>query len=136
MLSKKHTLLICLAGIIIFLVSAFATNLGLCPAYSYSSCTSFLNGIAEAFLPIFPLFLFSLITYWMREEIYVAWFRFARWAIPLSMLLILIAPEYSHDRMYPIEKGSIALLCSVLFAIISSIIIVTKLLASRVNKRV
>jgi len=72
-----------------------------------------------------PLFFLSLITYWMRNEVYEAWFRFARWWIPLSMLAIFIAPEYSSDWMYRIEKGSVAFITSALFVAISTIIILT-----------
>ena len=77
------------------------------------------------------LFILSLITYWMREEVYRAWFKFARWWIPLSMVLILISPEYSHDWMYRIEKGTVAFATSLIFVIVSLIIIITKLASSR-----
>ncbi len=62
----------------------------------------------------------------MREEIYRAWFKFARWWIPLSMLFILIAPEYSQDLLYPIEKGGVAFVSSSIFFIVSTIIITVK----------
>lgn len=81
-----------------------------------------------------PLFLFSLITYRMREEVYQTWFRFVRWWIPLSMLLIFLAPEYSNDWMYPIEKGSIALLTSAIFCVVSLVIIAAKYISLRKGK--
>ena len=88
--------------------------------------------IVSPYLDIFiPLFLFSLITYKMREEVYQAWFRFVCWWIPLSVLLIFIAPEYSHDWLYPIEKGSVALLTSAIFLIVSLLIIVAKYISLR-----
>jgi hypothetical protein len=67
----------------------------------------------------------------MREEVYQAWFRFARWWIPLSMVLILISPEYSGDWMYPITKGTVAFLTSGIFIVVSVLIIFVKLLRSR-----
>ena len=131
MISKKNLLVIALGFIVTFFVFAFAQEISLCPAYSYSACMGIFNGLAEALLPVFPLFLFSLITYKMREEVYQAWFRFVRWWIPLSVLLIFIAPEYSHDWLYPIEKGSVVFLTSAIFLIVSLLIIVAKYISLR-----
>lgn len=78
-----------------------------------------------------PLFLFSLITYKMRDEVYRTWLRFAYVWIPLSMGLIFLAPEYSTDWMYPVEKGSVAFLTSLLFVIISLILIIWKSITVR-----
>lgn len=77
-------------------------------------------------LPFIPLFLFSLVTYKMRDEVYRAWLRFSCIWIPLSMLAIFSAPEYSSDWMYPVEKGTVAFFSSVLYGIISIVIIIWK----------
>jgi len=42
------------------------------------------------------------------------------------MLAILIAPEYSSDWMYSIEKGTVAFATSALFALVSLIIIIAR----------
>lgn len=54
----------------------------------------------------------------------MSWIRFAAWAVPLSMLAIFMAPEYSTDWMYRVEKGSVAIATSVIFSLISLGIIV------------
>ena len=126
MLTKKVVLY--LSGIIamgLVIIGTFGTY-ALCN--SNELCINILHQLFLHFLPFGLVFLFSLITYWMREKVYQAWFRFARWWIPLSMLLILISPEYSGDWMYPIEKGSVALLTCTLFGIVSILIIAVKLL--------
>lgn len=82
-------------------------------------------------LPIIPLFLFSIITYKMRDEVYRAWTRFSYVWIPLSMVAIFLAPEYSADWMFPIEKGSVAFFSSLIFAVISLLLIIYKYFASR-----
>lgn len=85
-------------------------------------------------LPIIPLFLLSIIIYKMRDEVYRVWLRFAYVWVPLSMLLIFLAPEYSGDWMYPIVKGTVAFFSSLLFIIISLILIIWKWFAySRKN---
>lgn len=85
-------------------------------------------------LPIIPLFLLSLITYKMREEVYRTWLRFAYVWIPLSMLLIFLAPEYTADWMYPVVKSTVAFFSSLLFLIISPIIIAWKYFATHRSK--
>lgn len=91
-----------------------------------------LNYIASVnLLPIIALFLFSLITYKMRDEVYRAWLRFAYVWVPLSIVLIFLSPQYSTDWMYPVEKGTVAFLTSALFVIISLILIVWKSVAIR-----
>lgn len=82
------------------------------------------DSFAFLFFPFVPLFIFSLITYFLREEVYRAWWQFARVATPVSMLLIALAPSYSHDWMFPIEKGSVAVFTSLIFSVISIVVIV------------
>ena len=98
-------------------------------------CIKILHFAFLNLVPIFPLFIFSLITYWMPETIYRAWFKFALVWIPLSMLLIFISPEYSSDWMYRIEKGSVAFGMSALFVIISTLIIVGTYLRAWVGRK-
>lgn len=88
------------------------------------NCPFILFDLEVLFLPFLPLFLFSLITYRMREIVFQAWWRFARIATLLSIGLIFIAPSYSHDFMFPIEKGSVALITSAFFVIMSAIILI------------
>ena len=124
-------ILICTSGVIFILLVIIGSvgTYNLCN--SNGQCINVLHNFFLHFLPFSVLFIFALITYWMREEIYRAWFKFARWWIPLSMILILISPEYSHDWMYRIEKGTVAFATSLLFVIVSLIIIITKLASSR-----
>jgi len=75
------------------------------------------------FTPVIPLFLLSLITYKMRDSVYRAWLRFAQVWIPLSMIAIYLAPVYSNDLMFLVVKSTVAFGSSLLFIIISLLII-------------
>jgi hypothetical protein len=132
MLSKKYTFLIGSFGLVVFCLSLFAEKFGLCSLVA-TQCSDFFDPIAETTTPILFLFLFSVITYQMREEVYQAWSRFARWWMPLSIALIFLSPEYSSDWILPIEKGSVALTTSILFVCISIIVIALKYW--RLNRR-
>ena len=91
-----------------------------------SDCVDSLYNLIVIFLPFFPVFFFSLITYKLREEIYTTWFNFARWWIPLSMFFVLVAPLQSHDWMFPIDKGRVSFFMSLFFVLISLILITYK----------
>ena len=128
MLTKKIVSLV--SGIIsltLFTLDRIGTD-KLCGGNQYTSCMQSVHSYFVIFFPIFVVFLFALITYWMREEIYQAWFRFARWWIPLSILLIFLAPEYSSNILSSVEKGSVAIAMSAIFVIVSIFIIAVKLL--------
>ncbi len=88
-------------------------------------CINVLHYFFIGFLPILPLFLFSLITYRMAASVYRAWVRFAAVWIPLSMVGILFAPEYVTNMgwFYPVVKGTVAFSTSLLFLVISALIV-------------
>jgi len=133
MINKKILFIFSLVGVLLFFVFLFATKLGLC-AFINSSCTETFDPIAENLSIFIPLFLLSLITYKMRDEVYHAWFRFSCVWIPLSMIAIFFAPEYSSDWMFPVVKGTIAFFSSLLYVILSLIIIIWKYFATRHSK--
>lgn len=95
----------------------------LCGSKGYGTCMEVVYDIMVILLPIIPLFIFSLITYKMREEVFESWWKFARIWIPLSMLAVLVSPSYGN-WMIPIEKGTVAFASSILFVIISLVLII------------
>jgi hypothetical protein len=69
----------------------------------------------------------------MRDEVYRVWARFAVVWVPFSMILIFLAPEYAGSfgiALYPITKGSMAFISSLLFVIISLILVILKYFAA------
>lgn len=126
---KKNILFI--AGII----SAILLGINQVGVYKMCSnmfeCTELLSKSVLILFPIIPLFLFSLITYKMREEIFQSWWRFARIWIPISMVTILLAPSYTHNWMFPITKGSVAFFLSGIFIVVSLVKIVLEWMKSK-----
>lgn len=98
---------------------------------SSSNCPFVLTDLGINLLPVMPFFIFTLITYKMRDEVYRAWLRFSLIWVPLSMFLIFLAPEYSTDWMYPITKATVAFLSSVIYCAISGLLIAWKYFVSR-----
>ena len=89
-----------------------------------------LINVIGIFLYIFLAhFLLSLITYKLREETFRTWFRFACGFVPLSIFLIFLARN-SHGGSMGIpnilDQETVAFLLSLLFLVISLILILYK----------
>ena len=134
-MTKKNILIISGFLSVIILAWDYIGNYHLCDLAakngSAGDCPFLLSDIELIFLPVLPFFIFSLITYKMRDEVYQSWFRFARWWIPLSVCSILIAPSYSSDWMFPVDKGRVAFLTSFVFVFVSIFLIAYKSFALR-----
>ena len=131
-MTKKKVLIVGLISIALFVISIFSQEIRLCPVYSYSSCSSFFDMFAENIFVFIPLFLLSLITYKMQDEIFHTWLKFTYVWVPLTIILTFLSPEYGNSLL-PIEKSSVSFVMSFLFLLISLIIIITKSLKKNSN---
>ncbi len=50
----------------------------------------FFGLILSAFAPLFPVFIFSLITYRMHDRVFHAWRNFAHWFVPVIIVVTLL----------------------------------------------
>ena len=139
MVTKKTLLLfaVCLSAILF--ISNYVGTYWICdhffPGGHEGSCPDILSNVMVIFYPVFPLFLLSLIAYVLRDEVFRAWIKFVYIWIPMTMFLILIAPEYGNAFM-PIVKGTVAAFFSLLFILISlGIFVVRSLQLHRDNKK-
>jgi hypothetical protein len=89
-------------------------------------CTDFLYDIIIIFEIFLPLFLLSLITYKMRDEIFRTWMKFTYVWVPLTLILVFIAPEYQNSWLPIYEKGFVSFVMSFLFLLISLILIIVR----------
>src|SRR3989344_5028266 len=124
-MAKNNTLIVSLVMTVVFVALLFATKFGICAPNDFA-CTDSLDPIAQVISIFLPVFLLASITYFMREEVYRTWFRFARWWVPLSVFVTLVTPT-THDWLYPLaSKAGVAFLTVISFFIISFIIIAWK----------
>lgn len=88
-MKKKYVLGVSLVYVVCFVV-AFLASL-LCES---SKCRipddSVLGWILLNFIFLIPIFIFSLITYKMRQEVFQSWWRFARWFVLVIMLVTFL----------------------------------------------
>ena len=126
MIEKKILLLVSGAITLLLLILDQIGTDRLCGGRQYTECMQNLHSLLTIFIPVTAVFLAIVVFYWTREEVYQAWFRFLRWWIPLSVLLILVTPEYGGGLINPVSKGTVAVFLSALFVLISMIIITYK----------
>jgi hypothetical protein len=81
-----------------------------------------------------PAFLFSLVTYFMQEEVFRKWARFSLWFIPIYVIATILATSLEHGGMYDIYSSLGGLLVYILlgvYVIISLVVIIAKYIALR-----
>lgn len=135
-MTKKSVLLIGLIGTL-FVLSLFFLDTNLC--YSSTSCMeirSFLNN--DIFALIFltpPLFILSLITYKMKEEVFRTWWNFARWWVPVIIIATLLLENAGGGGGWGISSGifefAVLWLLYIIFIVTSLVKIVRAYLRTR-----
>jgi hypothetical protein len=65
------------------------------------------DALAEVVQIFLPLFIFSLITYKLRDEIFETWIKFASWWTVATIILVFLAPT-NDPSLLPITKGVVA----------------------------
>ena len=128
-LTKQNVLIVTLIGAALLVFSVYSEEVGLCKANDYS-CSKYFDHIAHVFLIFLPSFFFSLVTYKMRAGVFGAWRNFAVVWLPISILLVAISPGTSADFQI-IDKEFVAIVLSLLFTLISLILITYKSFAIR-----
>ena len=126
-------------------ISIVGTILGLLlsPSNLYKYCFQggnclWLWDIAEVTNPFFFLFLglliFSFLTYFLREEVFRAWLRFAYVWIPLSLVIIYLSTGWTGGGFgipNVLDQETVAIILSGLFIVISLLLILWKYFATR-----
>jgi hypothetical protein len=144
-ITKKIVFGAIVIGAIAGYVLASPLQFGLCQStYTFGGRLECLDKIAPMFGEVIilfsmPLFLFSLITYFLREEVFRAWLHFAYGWIPLSIVLILLASGSSGGGFgipNVLDQEFVAIILAALFAIISLAVIAYKYFATRRTEKV
>ena len=129
MLNKKVVVGVSVLAVGVFLALNHIGTFELCGGKVYGSCMDSLHSFFGIFLPIVPFFVFALITYFMRDEVYKTWVRVAFWMLGISMILIAITPGAQTGGFGPqisFGKPDVAFLACLLFVLVSIVLIAWK----------
>ena len=90
------------------------------------NCRDNNDSVSLFFIIFLVVLIFSLITYFLREEIFCSWIKFTYFWIPISIFLVLIIPGGGGNGAFPslIDKELVSILMSGLYFIISLTMIV------------
>ena len=118
------------SGLITFivLIMGIAEPFKMC-GDAWRTCMTWNYSLSLIFIPIIPFFVFALITYYMRTQIYDLWVRVALVWLATSMIIIATTPDPLTGGFGPqilFGKGDIALLTSTMMVIISISVICWK----------
>jgi len=134
-MTKKKVFWISLIGTAIAYVLTNPVTFGLCQKTYYFGdsirCSDTLLPMIGQVLGLFALglLLFSIVTYFLREEVFRAWLKFAYVWIPVSMVLIYLAGGSSGGGFgipNVLDQEFVSLILASLFVLLSLVIIIVK----------
>jgi hypothetical protein len=131
LLTKRNVIVTSFGSILLVVLIALldANNLLSCRYYDETGhAMKYCERISFAFIPLILLLPLSFVTFFLRDEIFDSWIRFAKWYVPIAMFAILISPEDTGGFLPLPVQGTIALASSGLFLVISLIFIAYKFL--------
>jgi len=121
-MTKKKVFFISLAGAgVCFLINGGEVLNFWCGAGGIS-CQNSLDYLGDYFLLFLPILLFSMITYFIKEEVFKAWLKFTYWYFSIYVLVILLLSGMGGGGGYligPLDSEFFAINLSGLYIIIS-----------------
>lgn len=133
-MTKKNVFALSLVGTLLVVTSFLLFSTHTC--YVNKACkevSSILSQDNLTLIYILPfVFLFSLITYKMQEDVFQAWWRFARWFVPIIIAVtFLLNSAHQQSGFSGVAQGAFDfLILIVLYAIFIATSIVRIIIAS------
>ena len=132
---KKNFLYLSLAISFVYVVLLFVIGGNvLCGGAQQTTCTQSLDGWFEIFFIVLPTALISVFLFFSSEAVFRTWLWFAGFWIPLTIFVSLLTPEYGGVGIVSIDRGAVSFFLSLIYLVISIIIILTKIYTTRVKK--
>ncbi len=124
--TKKRMFLFSFLFFIVNMVSMFSVDIGIC--FNYASKCYYTSDLIVSFTYIFiSVFIFSVITYKLKDSTFTTWRNFSIWMVPISLIIIAFLPTRTHGMDFiPITKGTVIFLLTILYTLISLILIIFK----------
>lgn len=136
-MSKKRVLWIGI-GSILLIGMQFLFASGACYSNKYCDIiNNFINQDNLTIIYIMPfVFLFSLLTYKMRDEVFQAWWKFARWFVPVIVLMtwLINSQDGGSGLAGAIGGGFDIFILGIFYAVFAIVSLVKIILAYRKGK--
>ncbi|MEK7615752.1 MAG: hypothetical protein AAB420_00920 [Patescibacteria group bacterium] len=143
---KKQISIILIVSILLVGLGVFfgsADKVGLClvdETYYDTTCmTKYVEKIGQPLLFFsFSIFISVLILFFVRESTYLAWRKFAMWAVPIGAIILFLVPGSSGGGLGisgpDLTKETASWGVSIIFLIISLFIIIKNSLSGETTK--
>ena len=124
---RKTTVLKLAISLFSFLAMFYGLSEACKPDTMFVSCHSYFRDIPFTIWSLsLSVFLISILTVFLRTEVFTSWLVFSTVFIPFSVVLIFLAPLQTHDFIAPFDKKMTAIWLSSFFFLISLGIIIYK----------
>lgn len=124
---RKTTTLRLAVPLVSLLVMFYGLSEACAPDAVFVSCHSYFRDVPFTIWSIsLSIFLVSILTIFFRTEIFLSWLVFGAVYVPLSVVLIFLAPLQTHDLIAPFDKKTTALWLLCFFLLLSLLIIALK----------
>lgn len=114
--TKKNVLVVSIAYAVFFL-ALFLTSEYCDSSWCRVHDDDPLGFIFFIFLPLLPTLLFSLITYRMKDEVFRAWWGFARWWVPVIIVVTLLLENAGGGGTLGMNKDFTAFILIILYSV-------------------
>ncbi|MFZ2303404.1 MAG: hypothetical protein WAV98_01270 [Minisyncoccia bacterium] len=135
MTTKKNVLFVGVIGSIILFLPAVINQIWHCSSGNLFICSDSYGIVASLAIVSTPLFLLSLITYRMKDEVFHAWWNFAKWFIPVIIVVTLWLENAGGGGGWGISSGifefAVLWLLYIIFIITSLVKIVRAYIKTR-----
>lgn len=125
--TKKIILFISLIFSVFFITTSNYSNL----LYNYDIWSKIIDSAMPMLIAFSSIiiFLFSLITYFLKDEIFKPWIKFTYWWLPLSIIFTLITPGGSGSFFVNIwDKEMTVIFMSALYVVVSTIMLIINII--------
>ena len=133
-MTKKSVLIGSVTGVVFFILGMLFLMNDACSVDAWVRCRNvdeLVNTLLTLLMFAIPIFLFSLLTYFLKEEIFRIWLRFTYWWVPLSFVMVIFSSDHSGGLLGISDQEIFGILTWGLYIIISLIIVVWKYVATR-----
>lgn len=125
-LTRVRVFFISLIGFIVYIVSKFSIDIGICSSYASKCSDKSYLFVIFSFIFI-PIFIFSLITFKLKESVFNSWRSFSIWAVFFIIVIVTFFPtRISGFDVVSVTKGLVMFFLTILYSIISLIFIIYK----------
>ena len=123
--TKSKLMIFSLCIVVIFSIFYYINMLSSCRHEKY--CSLITELVVVFSLPLVSVFVFSVITYKLKESTFNLWKKFSIWAIPFIIIIVSFLPTHASNWDYfNIAKDTVMLFFVAFYSIISLILIIYK----------